>query len=57
MRLSVKLYRSLSRPRYVNMTSTAIATIAQEIKLDIFAKTHVDDNLAKRKEISRTFIC
>ncbi|KAJ7706420.1 pyridoxal phosphate-dependent transferase [Mycena rosella] len=31
-------------------------TIAEQIKLDILSKTHVDDNAAKRKEISRTFI-
>lgn len=35
----------------------AFATIANDIKLDILSKTHVEDNVAKRKEISRTFIC
>ncbi|KAJ7492844.1 pyridoxal phosphate-dependent transferase [Mycena latifolia] len=30
--------------------------IAEQIKLDILSKTHIDDNAAKRKEISRTFI-
>ncbi|KAJ7655048.1 pyridoxal phosphate-dependent transferase [Mycena polygramma] len=34
----------------------AFATIAQQIKFDILSKTHVEDNVAKRKEISRTFI-
>ncbi|KAJ7431797.1 pyridoxal phosphate-dependent transferase [Mycena galericulata] len=34
-----------------------LASIAQQIKLDILSKTHVEDNVAKRKEISRTFIC
>ncbi|KAJ6574878.1 pyridoxal phosphate-dependent transferase [Mycena capillaripes] len=34
----------------------SFTTIAQQIKLDILSKTHVEDNVAKRKEISRTFI-
>ncbi|KAJ7107655.1 pyridoxal phosphate-dependent transferase [Mycena crocata] len=32
------------------------SSIAQQVKLDILSKTHLDDNDAKRKEISRTFI-
>ncbi|KAJ7786076.1 pyridoxal phosphate-dependent transferase [Mycena metata] len=35
----------------------SFASIANQVKLDILSKTHVDDNAAKRKEIARTFIC
>jgi fructose-1,6-bisphosphatase len=35
----------------------AFSTVAQQVKLDILSKTHALDNAAKRKEISRTFIC
>ncbi|KAJ6627153.1 threonine aldolase [Mycena sp. CBHHK59/15] len=34
----------------------SFSTIAQQVKFDILSKTHVDDNAARRKEISRTFI-
>ncbi|KAJ7102156.1 pyridoxal phosphate-dependent transferase [Mycena belliarum] len=36
--------------------AASFATIAEQIKLDILSKTHVQDNDAKRKEIARTFI-
>ncbi|KAJ6519598.1 pyridoxal phosphate-dependent transferase [Mycena sanguinolenta] len=35
---------------------SSFATVAQQIKLDILSKTHIEDNVAKRKEIARTFI-
>ncbi|KAJ6604426.1 pyridoxal phosphate-dependent transferase [Mycena vulgaris] len=54
-RISLKFFRNLpSRCKNVNMSS--FATVAGQIKLDILSKTHLDDNAAKRKEISRTFI-
>ncbi|KAJ7225742.1 pyridoxal phosphate-dependent transferase [Mycena pura] len=34
----------------------SFAAVADQIKLDILSKTHIDDNVAKRKEIARTFI-
>jgi hypothetical protein len=58
------MQRLSSRLRYLQILPgppirkmTSFATIAQQIKLDILSKTHVEDNAAKRKEISRTFIC
>ncbi|KAF8213298.1 pyridoxal phosphate-dependent transferase [Mycena galopus ATCC 62051] len=35
---------------------SSFAVISQQVKLDILSKTHVEDNEAKRKEVSRTFI-
>ncbi|KAJ7071245.1 pyridoxal phosphate-dependent transferase [Mycena amicta] len=34
----------------------AFSGIAEQVKLDLLSKTHLEDNIAKRKEISRTFI-
>ncbi|KAF9042107.1 threonine aldolase [Panaeolus papilionaceus] len=37
--------------------SSAFASIANEVAFDIVSATHAEVNAAKRKEISRTFIC
>ncbi|KAJ7783539.1 pyridoxal phosphate-dependent transferase [Mycena maculata] len=51
----LKTIRNLSLVTHRRKMSS-FTNIAQQIKLDILSKTHVDDNIAKRKEISRTFI-
>jgi hypothetical protein len=44
--------------RLLHVMSTAtIASIIDQVKLDIFSKTQTTDNANKRKEVSRTFIC
>ncbi|PPQ67011.1 hypothetical protein CVT24_011305 [Panaeolus cyanescens] len=37
--------------------SSAFANIAKEVSIDLVSVTHAEENAAKRKEISRTFIC
>ena len=39
------------------MSTATIASIIDEVKLDVFSKTQTTDNANKRKEVSRTFIC
>lgn len=39
------------------MSTATIASIIDQVKLDVFSKTQTTDNANKRKEISRTFIC
>jgi len=39
------------------MSTAPIASIIDQVKLDIFSKTQTTDNANKRKEVSRTFIC
>ena len=39
------------------MSSATIASIIDQVKLDVFSKTQTTDNAVKRKQISRTFIC
>ncbi|KAF7306721.1 Beta-elim-lyase domain-containing protein [Mycena indigotica] len=41
--------------RRFTMAST-FANVAEEVKLDILSENHLEDNIAKRKEITRTFI-
>jgi hypothetical protein len=40
-----------------NTSLKDVAPILEEIKLDLISENHVEENAAKRKEISRTFIC
>ena len=37
--------------------SPALQQILDEVKCDILSKTHASDNVVKRRELSRTFIC
>jgi hypothetical protein len=39
------------------MSTATIATIGNQVKLDLLSKTQTTDNAIQRKEISRTFIC
>lgn len=41
----------------IRAMSSAFASIANEVAFDIVSATHAEVNAAKRKEISRTFIC
>nr|GAT47883.1 predicted protein [Mycena chlorophos] len=38
------------------MASNAFSGIAEQVKLDLLSATHLQDNINKRKEVSRTFI-
>ncbi|KAF9535561.1 pyridoxal phosphate-dependent transferase [Crepidotus variabilis] len=38
------------------MSTTTFSSIAEQVKLDLISKNHVEDNAKKRKEIARTFI-
>lgn len=39
------------------MSTATIASIIDQVKLDVLSKTQTTDNANKKKEISRTFIC
>ena len=38
------------------MSTATIASIIDQVKLDVLSKTQATDNANKRKEVSRTFI-
>lgn len=62
MRLALSLRRSfLVHTRTVTMVAATLdaarAKIADQVKVDLLSKTHVDENARKVKEITRTFIC
>ncbi|KAJ7630715.1 pyridoxal phosphate-dependent transferase [Roridomyces roridus] len=52
----MSMLTSLSRRVFHHRTMSSFAAVAQQVKLDILSATHLEDNIAKRKEISRTFI-
>ena len=38
-------------------TDNQLASVLDELKLDLISQNHVIENASKRKEIARTFIC
>jgi hypothetical protein len=60
-RLSLRSFTArkilFSTSRRTMATSDSFSAIADSLKFDIVSQTHALENAAKRKEISRTFIC
>jgi len=39
------------------MSTSTFSSVAEQVKLDLLSKTHALDNVAKRKEVARNFVC